>query len=245
MGATFVASHGRRKEAKLDCNFDLCMGRLKISLKRLQKDPEAAAYLREDVHEQLKTGRIEDAQIHSPKVQCTTCPTRLFPIERFQAVAQIGPKTNAELNRSAPNPCLRGRLYKRVSAVRTSAPTARTHGRKDPHVCSKKAGIGLNGQFHTTQWPGNYPKHTSGGYVFECEGFSTLNKLKRTAVQVLRAIERMLRITQILLGRTSWETVELEEPATAGELDWAELIPIIQEQTKISEEFERNTDANL
>uniref|UniRef100_A0A915B5Q1 Integrase zinc-binding domain-containing protein n=1 Tax=Parascaris univalens TaxID=6257 RepID=A0A915B5Q1_PARUN len=33
--------------------------------------------------------------------------------------------------------------------------------------------------------------------------------------------------------------------ATAGEIEWAELILIIKEQTKISEEFERNTDANL
>uniref|UniRef100_A0A915CFC9 Uncharacterized protein n=1 Tax=Parascaris univalens TaxID=6257 RepID=A0A915CFC9_PARUN len=81
--------------------------------------------------------------------------------------------------------------------------------------------------------------------VFECEIFSTLNKLKRTTVQVLRAIKRKLRSTQIRLGRTLWETVELEGPATAGELDGAELILIRQEQTEISEEFERNTDANL
>uniref|UniRef100_A0A915AA01 CCHC-type domain-containing protein n=1 Tax=Parascaris univalens TaxID=6257 RepID=A0A915AA01_PARUN len=57
--------------------------------------------------------------------------------------------------------------------------------------------------------------------------------------QVLRAIKRMLRSTQICLGRTLWETVQLEGPATAGELDWAECILIRQEQTKISEEFER------
>uniref|UniRef100_A0A915AQH8 Integrase zinc-binding domain-containing protein n=1 Tax=Parascaris univalens TaxID=6257 RepID=A0A915AQH8_PARUN len=73
----------------------------------------------------------------------------------------------------------------------------------------------------------------------------TLNKLKRTTIQVLRATKRMLRSTQIRLKRTLWGTVELEGPATADELDWAELILTIQEQTKISEELERNTDANL
>uniref|UniRef100_A0A0M3ITC7 DUF5641 domain-containing protein n=1 Tax=Ascaris lumbricoides TaxID=6252 RepID=A0A0M3ITC7_ASCLU len=81
--------------------------------------------------------------------------------------------------------------------------------------------------------------------IVECERFSCLNKLKRTTVQVLRAIKRMLRSAQIHLERKLWETVEFEGPATAGELEWAELILILQEQTKAGEEFERNTDANL
>uniref|UniRef100_A0A0M3HVY6 Integrase catalytic domain-containing protein n=1 Tax=Ascaris lumbricoides TaxID=6252 RepID=A0A0M3HVY6_ASCLU len=47
------------------------------------------------------------------------------------------------------------------------------------------------------------------------------------------------------LERKLWETVKFEGPATAGELEWAEIILILKEQTKTGEEFERNTDANL
>uniref|UniRef100_A0A915B870 CCHC-type domain-containing protein n=1 Tax=Parascaris univalens TaxID=6257 RepID=A0A915B870_PARUN len=52
---------------KLDSNFGLCMGRLKTSLKHLQKDPELLRAYEKTFDEQLKTGIIEDVTNTPPE----------------------------------------------------------------------------------------------------------------------------------------------------------------------------------
>uniref|UniRef100_A0A914S9Z5 Uncharacterized protein n=1 Tax=Parascaris equorum TaxID=6256 RepID=A0A914S9Z5_PAREQ len=84
--------------------------------------------------------------------------------------------------------------FRYVDSGNNPADLATLTGEKNLHFSSKKAGIGLNGQLHKTH---------------------TLNKLERTTVHVLRVIKRVLRSTQIHLGRRLWETVELEGPVTA------------------------------
>uniref|UniRef100_A0A915ARD8 Uncharacterized protein n=1 Tax=Parascaris univalens TaxID=6257 RepID=A0A915ARD8_PARUN len=52
---------------KLDCNFGLFVGRLKTSLKRLQKEPELLRAYEKTFDEQLKTGIIEDVTNTQPE----------------------------------------------------------------------------------------------------------------------------------------------------------------------------------
>uniref|UniRef100_A0A915ABG9 Reverse transcriptase domain-containing protein n=1 Tax=Parascaris univalens TaxID=6257 RepID=A0A915ABG9_PARUN len=53
---------------KLNCNFGLCMGRLKTSLKRLQKDPEPLHAYEKTFDEQLRIRIIEDVTNTQPEV---------------------------------------------------------------------------------------------------------------------------------------------------------------------------------
>uniref|UniRef100_A0A915A8C6 Uncharacterized protein n=1 Tax=Parascaris univalens TaxID=6257 RepID=A0A915A8C6_PARUN len=52
---------------KLDCNFGLCMGRLKTSLERLQKDHKLLRAYEKTFDAQLKTGIIEDVTNTQPE----------------------------------------------------------------------------------------------------------------------------------------------------------------------------------
>ncbi|MFH4983407.1 hypothetical protein AB6A40_010116 [Gnathostoma spinigerum] len=74
--------------------------------------------------------------------------------------------------------------------------------------------------------------------IIDCKRFSRLLTLEATIVRVFRAVKRMTQNITVQLNHRRWEDIELESPLTAQELQAAEVILVIQEKTKASEEID-------
>ncbi|MFH4980479.1 hypothetical protein AB6A40_007188 [Gnathostoma spinigerum] len=79
--------------------------------------------------------------------------------------------------------------------------------------------------------------------IIDCKRFSRLLTLEATIVRLFRAVKRMTRNITVQLNHRRWEDIKLEGTLTAQELQAAEVILVIQEQTKASEEIDEMRDS--
>ncbi|MFH4976998.1 hypothetical protein AB6A40_003707 [Gnathostoma spinigerum] len=79
--------------------------------------------------------------------------------------------------------------------------------------------------------------------IIDYKRFNQLVTLQATIVRLFQAVKRMTRNITIQLNHRRWEDIKLEGPITAQKLQVAEVILVIQEQTKASEEIDEMRDS--